>query len=800
MAQEELLIYGKITNEDGKPIPQVTVTVEGLTIGTFTNEKGDYQLYIPNADNILIFQRLGYETKKLLLSKIHLPPHVKLNPIQANGTLVRKYEEVKAIDVVDRMNRSTTLTRINPKTITKLPDASMSGVEALVKISAGVSSRNELSSQYSVRGGNFDENLVYVNDVEIYRPFLIRSGRQEGLSFVNADLVSSISFSTGGFEAKYGDKMSSVLDIKYKKPSEFKASFSSSLLGATAHVEGLSKNSRFRYLAGFRYKTSKYMLNSLETKGDYFPTFFDVQSYLTYDINEKWELSFLGNYGVNNYKFIPSTSKTKTGTFQNAVKLNIYFEGQEVDRFITQTGAFALNFKPNKDCGLKLTASMFQSIEAETFDILGEYYLNKLDQQLGANQGDSTLNLGIGSYLDHARNFLQARIVNLSHKGYFARGNNHLSWGMKYQIEDIDDEINEWMLMDSAGYSIPRNKHEIVLCEHLNAENTMNSTRLSAYFQDAYAFNTSGSEITLNGGVRFSYWNFNDEFLLSPRASISLKPIAWKRNVLFRFATGVYYQSPFFKETRNLNGVLNRDIKSQKSIHFVLANDFEFHAWGGRTFKLLTELYYKKLSNLIPYKVDNVQIRYYADDIADGYAAGIDVKIDGDFVKGAKSWASLSIMKTEEDIQGDGEGYIPRPSDQRVNVGLFFQDYLPNNDSYKMHIKFLFGTGLPYGPPNRERKFATATMPSYKRVDLGLSKEIIKEESWKNKTGILKYFKSMWLGLEVFNLLGVNNTISYLWVTVVPNSTLAYNDAYHQYAVPNRLTARRINLKLVSRF
>lgn len=795
-----ITIFGKITDPKGAPIEMVSVTVPGFNVHTITQKDGTYSIKVPNVNKFINFRCLGYETKEIYLSRINLPDSVIINPIEANGTLKPSVEELNQVLVTGKHRRTDDLISIKPKTISVLPDASMSGVEASIKTLPGVFSRNELSSQYSVRGGNFDENLVYVNDIEVYRPFLIRSGQQEGLSFINPDMVSSISFSNGGFDAKYGDKMSSVLDIKYKKPDGFGASVSGSFLGGTAHFEGISKNSRFTYITGIRYKTSKYLLGSLETEGEYTPSYTDVQTYLTYDVTKKFELSFLGNYSINQYNFEPVSRNTSFGTMQDAVNLNIYFDGQEIDRFLTTTGAIAGSYSPRKNLNLKFIASVFNTKEEETFDIDGMYWLNMLDKQLGGGLGDSTQNIGLGHYIDHARNFLDGQVLNLSHKGQFtAKGEkHHVLWGLKFQHEEFDDEITEWMLLDSAGYSLPNSDSEVKLNRYVNADNKILSNRFTSYIQDTYKFKVDSADFTLSAGLRFSLWDFNNELLVSPRMRLSFQP-NWVRNFLFRFSTGVYYQPPFYKELRDFNGVINEEISSQKSIHFVLGSDYKFMMWD-RPFTLITEVYYKKLEDLIPYMVDNVRIKYYAFDRADGFATGIDMKINGEFVEGVDSWASLSFLKTKEDIHGDGYGNIPRPTDQFISAGLFFQDYLPNNDTYKMHLNLLFGTGLPTGPPSWGRHKATKRMPSYKRVDLGFSKQLISENSKFSQGSILNHIKSLWLGLEVFNLLDVSNTVSYLWVTVVPNRSVAFNDSYHQYAVPNRLTSRRINLKMVAKF
>ncbi|MCK4661602.1 MAG: TonB-dependent receptor [Bacteroidales bacterium] len=800
-SQEKIEIHGKITDETGKAVELANVSVVGKTYGTSSDEKGWFEFKVPYSEELKIgFSCLGYKNKTLSV-KINNEDYKK-GFVKLSVVLIKTYEEISEVQIHDKLNRTTSFTRLDPKVMNIIPNVTGS-IEALLKTLPGVSSSNELSSQYSVRGGNFDENLVYVNDIEIFRPFLIRSGRQEGLSFVNSDLVSSVIFSAGGFDAKYGDKMSSVLDIKYKKPTKFSASASASLLGASAHVEGTSSNHRFTHITGFRYKSSQYILNSLETKGEYDPSFTDFQTYLTYDVSDNFELGFLGNSAINQYKFIPVDRETSFGTVHEALQLKMYFDGQEVDKFSTLLGAISGDYKPNKNMSLKFVASGFYTSEKETFDIQSQYLLNELDKDLGSEtHGDSIANIGIGTFLNHARNYLDFKVYNAYHKGHLILNNNNLIWGLKYQHEKIEDDINEWMMLDSAGFSLPYTDSIVSFKDLLMTDTVIHSNRMSIYVQNTYSFNFDSIRCSITGGIRTSYWDFNNRVLFSPRASFSLIP-NWKRDVLFRFSSGFYYQPPFYKELRNQDGEINKNIEEQKSIHFVLSGDYQFMAWN-RPFKLVSELYYKFLDNLIPYNIDNVRIRYYGKNNAHGYSMGIDIKINGEFVKGVDSWLSVSVMQTEEDIEDDYydvtdsngtktifPGYIPRPSDQRVNVGLFFQDYFPGNPSYKMHLNLLFGSRLPFGPPDSERYEAIHRMPPYRRVDIGFSKIIMKQGINISNTNIFRYFKNLWLGLEVYNLFGVNNTISYLWVTDVEN---------RQYAVPNNLSARRLNFKIISEF
>jgi len=798
--QETITIYGSVSDKNGTPLPLVNISVINSKVGVSTNEKGEYELKITAIKYpiIVMFSNIGFEQKKITINegfKGKKKIDIKLD-FQINN--------LGEISVEEKREKTTNLTRIDPKIIEVIPTAA-GGIESILKTLPGVSSNNELSSQYTVRGGNFDENLVYLNDIEIYRPQLIRSGQQEGLSILNPDLVSSIQFSAGGFDAKYGDKMSSVLDIKYKKPTQFAGSAAMSLLGGSAHLEGCSKNHRFTHITGIRRQTSRYILNSMDTKGDYNPTYTDIQSYMTYDINEKLEISFLGYYAQNKYEFIPQTRETSFGTVKQALSLKIYFDGKELNKFITYMGALSANYKPNKNTKLTLTSSVFNSNEQETFDVQGQYYLNEIDKQIGSsNMGDSIMNIGIGTFLNHARNYLNAYVYSLNHNGsYILNDRNNVLWGVKYQKEIITDNITEWEMLDSAGFSLPYTGSNVMVNEYTRAKNSLNTNRVNAFIQNTYNFNLDSIKLSVTGGLRASYWDFNEEFFLSPRLSFICKP-NWKRDVIFRLATGYYYQPAFYKEMRDIDGSINKNTKSQQSIHFVLAEEFSFKAWS-RPFKFITELYYKDLNNLVPYMVDNVRLKYFAYQKSNGYAVGIDMKINGEFVKGIDSWASISVMQTKEDIVGDSyivtdslgtpstvyPGYIRRPSDQLVNFGLFFQDYLPDNPSYKVHLSLLYGTRLPTGPSNSEKYQQTLSMPPYRRVDIGFSKVIKSDEKDLPKSNPFHYFKSIWLTLEVFNLLDINNTISYIWITDVNNQ---------QYAVPNYLTSRRLNVRLIAKF
>jgi len=825
-AQNTAVIYGKVKDYKKNPIELVTVAMMGQTQRTVTDKFGYYELQVPSEKSVQVFfSFVGFNTDTLtvfLATGERKEFNITLTPSTTMLTPLNVFEDKSIIN---------NLTRIDPRNAFVIPSG-IGGVEAILKTLPGVTSNNELSSQYNVRGGNYDENLVYVNDIEVYRPFLVRSGQQEGLSFINSDLVSGIQFSAGGFDAKYGDKMSSVLDIQYKRPKEFAGSVTGSLLGYSAHVEGISKNTLFTYLIGVRQKSNQYLLKSMETKGDYKPSFTDVQACVNFMASEKFNIDFLGNYARNVYKVVPQTRETDFGTLNDALRLMIYFEGQEVDRFDTYFGALSGNYKARKNVNLKFITSAYQTNESETFDVQGDYALGQLEASLGEETfGSVAFNMGSGSFLNHARNYLNATVYNAEHKGSIITDKLVQYWGVRYQHEYINDQLSEWQMVDSAGYSQPyiwdstgyidptvQPYHQLELQDVVKTKNTLSTNRYSGYYQQKWIFDQDSSAISLTAGVRANYWDLNNQLLISPRATVSYKP-NWKRNFIFRFSTGYYSQPPFYRELRDFKGNLNKDLKAQTSIHFVLASQFDFKAWN-RPFKYVTEVYYKVLKDLIPYEIDNVRIRYYANNDAHGYGAGIDMKVNGEFVKGIESWASLSVMKTAENIRNDyyytyfnktGEliipgytadqvvtdsvmhepGYIPRPTDQRVNFALFFQDYLPKNPTYKMHLTLIFGSSLPFGPPGLNRYKDTLRIPPYRRVDIGFSKQLKSEDSKLKPKNFFNHFKTIWISLEVFNLLQVNNTISYIWITDVNN---------RQYAVPNYLTPRQLNLRLIAQF
>jgi len=813
-SQNTATVYGKITDTDNEPIEDVSISILGSPQAPVsTNKKGEYTYTIPAGKDVIIaFYRVGHIQDKYT---VNLKPNEKF---EINKSL--QFVTMGTVEVTDQ-NRFQEVTRIDPLVITHIPTAS-EDFNAILFTLPGVSNRNELSSAYSVRGGNFDENLVYVNGIEIYRPFLVRSGQQEGLSFVNPDLVSSVLFSAGGFEAKYGDKMSSVLDVQYRKPRKFAGTVSGSLLGGNLHLEGITKDSRLTWLIGTRYKTSKYLLGKTDTKGDYKPSFADVQAYVTYDLTTDWELSFLGNYANNKYQIIPKDRETDFGTLNEALRLKIYFDGQEIDKFTTMLGALSANYHDhNEKLNLKFIGSAFKSKESEAFDIQGQYFIDQLETDFGKPTfGDVVANRGVGTFLNHARTNLTAYVLSAEHKGTYTVGKKQLLWGLKYNREIIEDKLSEWKYVDSAGFSLPIvDPQEIILQDIIKQKINISSNRVSAYLEGVWSRETKDtSTVSATVGIRSNYWDLNKQALVGPRANVGLKP-NWKKDFLFKFSSGYYYQPPFYKELRDENGNINYNIKAQTSIHFVLSSDYNFKAWK-RPFKFIAEAYYKYLDNLIPYQVDNVRIVYSAKNDARGYATGIDLKVNGDFVSGLESWASMSIMQTQEDIKGDyyyqyynsdGQkivpgytlnnkatdsvrftpGYIPRPTDQRVNFGLFFQDKMPGIPDLKMHLNLLFGTGVPFGSPHSQRYQQTLRMPPYRRVDIGFSYQVLRENRKVKEKSPGRYLKSVWISLEVFNLLGTNNTVSYIWVEDVTN---------RQYAVPNYLTQRQLNLRMIVKF
>jgi hypothetical protein len=630
---------------------------------------------------------------------------------------------------------------------------------------------------------------VYVNGIEVYRPTLIRSGQQEGLSFVNSDMVSSIQFSAGGFDACYGDKMSSVLDIKYNRPSRFSADASISLMGAKAHVENISKDKKFTYNMGARYKSFKLLLWTLEDKGEYDPAFFDFQGYFTYALSKKLELGFLGTASSNSYTFVPESKESFSGTFNDRQKLTVEYEGQEVDRFYTYTGALNLNYKPAKNTNLNLTLSAFSSDEQETYDIIGKYYFNEVQNEGTEEEDDSSLFLGIGYYHEHGRNFMQATVLSADHNGSVKNEENTLQWGLNYKQEFINDRMGEWEFRDSAGYSLPFSDKKVQLYYSAKTDYAHSQQRYTGFIQDSYSFLLGAGSLMVTGGVRAHYWTYTDKLSISPRISASYKT-GGNEDVVIRLALGWYYQPPFYRELKNLYGNISPTIQTPYSIQTVAGVDYSFVAWN-RPFKMTTEAYYKSMKNLIPFQYENVRIRYLSDQISDGFAYGLDFKVNGEFVSGTQSWVSASLMNTMEDIVGDSSSWIPRPNDQRFKFSMFFQDYLPGLPQYQMNLTGHFITGAPYGFPRSARETQVARMQSYKRVDIGFLRLLVSNGDNLTKWAFLDKFKECSVGIEIYNIIDIRNVSSYSFIA-------DYMNNYH--SVKNLLTGRMFNLKVSAAF
>lgn len=785
---QRITVTGRVSDQSGKPIGSVTVAQNNSNNGTLTNDNGKYSIKIPKGKlTTIIFSCIGYQRVE---QTVEYNMNTELNIVLQQDTNL-----LDSVNVEGRRRQTNTFEQLkNIRSKTRfMPNASGGAVEALISTFGGVSATNELSSQYSVRGGNFDENIIYVNGMEIYRPLLVRSGQQEGLSFINPNMVQTVNFSTGGYGAEYGDKMSSVLDIIYKTPSRFEATAEASLLGGNVYIGNSS--GRFSHMTGIRYKTNESLLNTTDTKAEYDPSFLDIQSYITFSLSSNWNISFLGNVSNNIYKFTPESRETKFGTLSNVRNFKVYFDGWEKDRFLTYHGALSLKGKIGDNLEMGVMGAAFVSDEYERYDITGNYTLteNYNGNSNNAELGEEGL-LGIGSYHEHARNKLDANIYTVSHFGSLKIDKHLLKWGFTYQKEDVKDKIKEWVMRDSAGYSLPHGRQMANVYSNLKSDNKANSSRYSGYLQDTYRFNTDIGLFILNAGVRASYWSYNKEFLFSPRGSLAFIPEGADKFTL-RLASGIYYQSPFYKEMQrimNINGSniieLNKDIKSQKSIHFLLGGDLHFNAVE-RPFKFSTEAYYKKLSDLIPYTVNNVKIRYSGENQAKGYTMGIDMKLYGEFVEGVDSWISFSLMKTQQEIDGIK---TPLPTDQRYNISAYFQDYMPGYERIRMVLIGSFSQGLPTSAPYTGFEKGYFRPPAYKRIDLGFSWQILGEDfDIRNRSSFCKAFKNVWLGLDLFNVFDINNTNTYYWISDVYNN---------QYAVPNYLTGRQLNIKLVAEF
>lgn len=768
-------LQGRVTDENNDPIEFASVSCLKQGKMTMTSLKGEYSMQLHSADSVVIkFSMIGYKAKTRVLRRPRGKQTLQI-------VLHSDENQLGEVTVTGKKIETGQMEDISKDHLKSLPSASGNAVEELIQSQAGVSTHSELSSQYNVRGGSFDENSVYIDNVEIYRPFLVRSGQQEGISVINPDMVEKISFSTGGYEARYGDKMSSALNITYRKPKKFEATASASMLGASAFV-GVS-NKKVSWSNGFRYKTTKHLLGSMDTKGEYSPTFIDYQTYLTYTPNKRWEIKLLGNISDNHYNFTPEDRETKFGTMENVKAFQVYFDGQEKDVFRTFFGAVGITRNFGEKTSLSLIASAFNTREQEKYDIQGQYWLT---------QTETSENLGVGTYFQHARNYLKAHVesAKLLFKTKYKK--HDIEGAFTFKKEKITENSVEYEMRDSSNYSVPHTGKDLYMIYSMRAKNVLDANRIEAYVQDAFRFTSNNEKTlyTLNYGVRLSHWSYTKETIVSPRVSLGIIP-AFNENITMRFATGLYYQAPFFKELRDTttqNGItyasLNSKAKSQRSIHFIAGFDYRFRM-NNRSFKFTAEAYYKALGNLVPYSVNNVKVVYYGSNESSGHAAGIDLKLYGEFVPGTDSWLSLSLMNTSMKLNGKS---IPLPTDQRYAINMFFTDYFPGTDRWKMSLKLALADGLPFSAPHQELESNVFRAPAYKRADIGLSYRLLNNEGKQRKHIQLR---NVWLGAECLNLFGINNVNSYYWITDVTGG---------QYAVPNYLTGRQINFRVTVDF
>lgn len=768
-------LQGRVTDENNDPIEFASVSCLKQGKMTMTSLKGEYSMQLHSADSVVIkFSMIGYKAKTRVLRRPRGKQTLQI-------VLHSDENQLGEVTVTGKKIETGQMEDISKDHLKSLPSASGNAVEELIQSQAGVSTHSELSSQYNVRGGSFDENSVYIDNVEIYRPFLVRSGQQEGISVINPDMVEKISFSTGGYEARYGDKMSSALNIKYRKPKKFEATASASMLGASAFI-GVS-NKKVSWSNGFRYKTTKHLLGSMDTKGEYSPMFIDYQTYLTYTPNKRWEIKLLGNISDNHYNFTPEDRETKFGTMENVKAFQVYFDGQEKDVFRTFFGAVGITRNFGEKTSLSLIASAFNTREQEKYDIQGQYWLT---------QTETSENLGVGTYFQHARNYLKAHVesAKLLFKTKYKK--HDIEGAFTFKKEKITENSVEYEMRDSSNYSVPHTGKDLYMIYSMRAKNVLDANRIEAYVQDAFRFTSNNEKTlyTLNYGVRLSHWSYTKETIVSPRVSLGIIP-AFNENITMRFATGLYYQAPFFKELRDTttqNGItyasLNSKAKSQRSIHFIAGFDYRFRM-NNRSFKFTAEAYYKALGNLVPYSVNNVKVVYYGSNESSGHAAGIDLKLYGEFVPGTDSWLSLSLMNTSMKLNGKS---IPLPTDQRYAINLFFTDYFPGTDRWKMSLKLALADGLPFSAPHQELESNVFRAPAYKRADIGLSYRLLNNEGKQRKHIQLR---NVWLGAECLNLFGINNVNSYYWITDVTGG---------QYAVPNYLTGRQINFRVTVDF
>jgi len=810
-------VYGTIRDSQNTAIENVVVQSLHSQSMVLSSATGKYQILVPANINVqLQFKHITY-LDTIITIKGTPNEHIPLNVM-----LVATGSPLENVNISSKQDDG--YTRVDPRLNFTMPSPT-GGAESLIKMLPGVSSVNELSAQYNVRGGNYDENSIFVNDIQIYRPFLVRNGNQEGLSFVNLDLTQSVKFSSGGFSAQYGDKMSSVMDVEYKKPKQLGGSFMIGFLGTSAHIEGCVRNKQknrdlFTYLVGVRYKTNSYLLKSMETKGDYKPNFFDSQMLLGWNISDKFEIGLLGNFSINQYLFVPSDRETRFGTIEDLKSFKVYFDGQEVDKYENYLGGLTFTYRPNLYNRLRLILSSYYAKESETFDIQSQYWLSDIEADLGSS-GDIAKEISVravGTNIDHARNYINFLVSAADIRGdHQLPKRNSLSWGVKVQNEQIIDKLNQWHLNDSAGYTLPHTPNptpgdtvpfydpsrdlDFGFNNYLNASNSLNTLRVTGFLQDTWKIDGDiNPRFTLNTGVRLHYWSYNNEFNVSPRLSLLFKP-RWKHDWLFWLKTGVYYQSPFYRELRNRQGELNPNIKSQFSYQVILASEYNFEIWR-RPFKFTMEGYYKYMDHLISYYVDNIQIVYSGINDAKGYAMGFDVRLSGELIEGLESWLTISIMNTMDKYKpylNDKEEWVyptykRRPTDQRFALNLFFQDHIPGFRPLRVNLNFVYSTGLPLWNPDRVRtKENTLRMKDYFRVDIGFSYIFFEQsrDRFKNKSKFARAIKNAGVYFEVFNPLGTNNVSSYMWIKDINNQ---------YWAIPNYLTPRLINLKFAIEF
>ena len=771
---QSFTLQGKVSDKDGNPIELASVMVVSQGKLAMTNLKGEFHIQLHSADSVKVrFSMIGYKSKERVLRRPQGKQTMLVQLLDDN--------EMQEVVVEGKTKQHGTTEELDVEKVKQGPSASGNAVEEMVQTQAGVSTHSELSSQYNVRGGTFDENSVYINNIEVYRPFLVRSGQQEGLSIINPDMVQSVGFSTGGFEAKYGDKMSSALDITYKRPKRTEASLTASLLGASAYLGIASK--KFTWTNGVRYKTNRYLLGSLQTKGEYKPSFLDYQTYLSWQPSKRWQIDFIGNISDNHYNFQPEDRETNFGTLQNVKKFRVYFDGQEKDLFRTYFGSLSITRHLSPRTDVSLLASAFSTREQERYDIQGQYWLT---------QTETSENLGVGTYMQHSRDYLNANVKSLKLMLQHRMGKHKIEGGVTYKVEQVKENSAEYEYRDSAGYNVPHTGRDLRMIYSLRAKNELNAKRIESYLQDTWNFQTRDSVPTLftfNYGVRFAHWSFNGESIVSPRASLTITP-GKNRNLSFRIAGGLYYQAPFYKELRDtsmINGItyatLNQSVRSQRSIHALASMSYRFEMMG-RPFKFTAEAYYKALSQLVPYSVDNVKVTYYGDQQATGHATGLDLKLFGEFVPGTDSWLTLSVMNTRMRLNGKS---IPLPTDQRYALNLYFTDYFPGTTRWRMSLKLAYADGLPFATPHQELENNSFRAPAYKRADIGMSYRLLDNHDGSRNT----IFKNVWIGLDCLNLFGINNVNSYYWVTDI---------AGQQYAVPNFLTGRQINGRVTVEF